>query len=306
MQMTHRLLLAAILLVLPASRGSAQTPQLADVLARVGAYITTFGDALSRVVAEERYVQTWRRPSVLPGTRGDYTSTRELQSDLMLVKPSPSAAWLPYRDVFAVDGLAVRDRAERLSQLFLEASATRDQQVARIQAESARLNLGDIDRTFNTPLFALQFLDARHQHRFAFTRVRERTSAPAAPADGSAAFRVSTEVWVVSFEEVARPTIIHTLDGRDVPVRGRFWLEPDSGRVLMSEFTVRERNRHGTLTVSYQSEPYLGLLVPIEMREHYVDTKAKSVIDGSASYGSFKSLDAEPRDAQPTIPPDPQ
>ncbi|MFN7981784.1 MAG: hypothetical protein U0Q11_07990 [Vicinamibacterales bacterium] len=271
-------------------------PQLAGVLRRAGAYVETFGNQLSRIVAEEHYVQTWKRPSVLPGVRGTVVNERELQSDLMLVKPSAAAAWLQYRDVFAVDSLPVRDRAERLTRLFAVPSASTDQQVARIQAESARLNLGDIDRTFNTPLFALQFLETAHQARFAFTHAHDRRAASPV-ADDSAAFRVSTEIWTVSFEEVRRPTIIHTSDDRDVPTRGRFWIDPQSGQVLMSEFTVRERQRQGTVTVSYQSEPLLGLLVPVEMRERYIDSKAKSEITAVATYGKFRQVAGSEFDA---------
>lgn len=271
--------------------------QLTAVLQHAGEYVETFGNQLSRIVAEEHYVQSWTRPSVLPGVRGDIVDKRELQSDLMLVKPSPAAGWLQYRDVFAVDAVPVRDRAERLTRLFTVPSPSTDQQVSRIQAESARLNLGDIDRTFNTPLFALQFLEKAHQSRFRFTHARSRQSVSPV-ADDSAAFRVSTEIWTVSFEEVQRPTIIHTTDNRDVPTRGRFWIDPQSGQVLMSEFTVRERQRQGTVTVSYQSEPLLGLLVPIEMRERYIDNKAKSAIEAVATYGKFRQVsDAEP-DAQ--------
>jgi len=272
--------------------------ELAGVLQRAAAYVEMFGNQLSRIVAEERYVQSWTRPSVLPGVRGNVVNRRELASDLMLLRPSPVSGWLQYRDVFAVDAMPVRDRAERLTALFAVPSASTEQQVARIQAESARLNLGDIDRTFNTPLFALQFLEKAHQSRFTFTHARDRR-ATAPVTDGSAAFRVSTEIWMVSFEEVQRPTIIHTSDDRDVPSRGRFWLDPQSGQVLMSEFTVRERNRQGTVTVSYQSEPYLGLLVPIEMRERYVDSKAKSEIEAIATYGKFRQVDSTSEPAAP-------
>ncbi len=284
-------LLACALAVAVVTLHAEDDPELAAVLKRTGVYIETFGNQLSRIVAQEHYVQSWKRPSVLPGVRGDVVNTRELESDLMLVKPTPASGWLQYRDVFAVDTMPVRDRAERLTKLFAVPSPSSEQQVARIQAESARLNLGDIDRTFNTPLFALQFLDTVHQSRFAFSHAHDRRNA-APVADGSAAFRVSTEIWTVSFEEVERPTIIHTSDGRDVPTRGRFWIDPQSGQVLMSEFSVRERNRTGTVTVSYQSEPYLGFLVPIEMRERYVDSKAKSQIEAVATYGTFRQVSA--------------
>ena len=289
-------------------RAFAQEPHLSDVLRRAGAYVAVFNDDLASIVAEERYVQRWSRPSVLPGTRGDAVSQRELVSDLMLVRPASAAAWLQYRDVFEVDSVAVRDRAERLTKLLVSPSASTEAQVARIQEESARHNLGDIERTFNTPVFALQFLETEHQRRFRFTRADATTPATTRRAsDDSGAFRVSTEVWVIRYEELVRPSIIHTVENADVPARGRFWIEPESGRVLMSELVVGERDRQGTVTVSYQSEPYLGLLVPIEMREQYEERRRKSRIDAVATYGRFRKVDEpireparDPRTASPT------
>ena len=263
---------------------------MADVLARAGAYVAAFNDDLAGIVAEEHYVQSWRRPSVLPGGRGDVVSRRDLVSDLLLVKPSASSAWLQYRDVFDVDGVPVRDRAERVARLVQTPGDSTEAQAARIQEESARHNLGDLARTFNTPVFTLQFLEVAHQSRFRFTRMNERRPAPPTASSESGAFRVSTEVWVVQFEEVARPTIIHTRDDRDVAARGRFWIEPNTGRVLMSELNVRDRQQQGTVSVSYQSEPLLGVLVPVEMHERYDEPKAKSLIEGVATYGRFRAV----------------
>ena len=121
------------------------------------------------------------------------------------------------------------------------------------------------------------------------------------PAD-TGAFRVSTEIWILQYEEVGRPTIVHTADDRDVPAKGRFWIEPATGRILMSELNVDNRGRRGAIAVSYQSEPLSGLLVPIEMREHYEDRRSGSLIDGVATYGRFRQL-AEPLGQRPPATP---
>jgi hypothetical protein len=42
--------------------------------------------------------------------------------------------------------------------------------------------------------------------------------------------------------------------------------------------------------VNYQSEPLLGLLVPVEMRERYDKLSDHSVIDGFATYGRFRQF----------------
>jgi hypothetical protein len=269
---------------------SAEDATLAEVLSRAAAYVSDFNRELSGIVAEERYVQTWTRDR----GRSAQQTTRRLVSDLMLVRPASSSEWVQYRDVFEVDGVPVRDRHERLTRLFLQPSPSADAQMARIQEESARHNLGDLPRTLNTPLFALQLLGERYQSRFRFKRTGDRASSAGNRGAGdTGAFRVSTEIWVVQYEEVHSPTVIGTADSRDVPARGRFWIEPAAGRVLMTELIVGDRDRNGQVDVSYQSEPLLGLLVPIEMRERYEERRNRSRIDAVATYGRFRQFQVQ-------------
>jgi hypothetical protein len=103
-------------------------------------------------------------------------------------------------------------------------------------------------------------------------------------------FRVSTEVWAVQYQEVKRGTVIHTTRHRDLPSRGRFWIEPSSGRVLMTELVAGNREVRATIDVSYQSEPLLGLLVPIEMREWYDNLRTGSHAEAVAAYGRFRQF----------------
>ena len=84
--------------------------------------------------------------------------------------------------------------------------------------------------------------------------------------------------------------MIRTDGEKDLPSKGRFWIDPVTGRVLMSELTVENRIIRATIDVSYQSEPLLGLLVPIEMRERYEAKKSGSLVDGQATYGRFRQF----------------
>ena len=265
---------------------SAQEPSLATVLERAGAYITEFEHQLSSIVAEENYMQLLRRAGsgfvAGPGHR-------EMQSDLLLVKPAGSAEWMQYRDVFEVDGDRVRDRDQRLVQLFLEPPASVAEQKAAILRESARYNIGTIARTLNTPVLALTALEPANQARFTFHRTNDRRPTTAADAKAPGYFRVTTEMWVVGFEETRRDTIIRTTEGKDVKSRGRFWIEPSTGRVLMSELVVNTRVAKAIVDVSYQSEPLLGLLVPVEMRESYEAVNGER-IEGTATYGRFRQF----------------
>ncbi len=49
----------------------------------------------------------------------------------------------------------------------------------------------------------------------------------------------------------------------------------------MSELIAEDRTVHATIDVSYQSEPVLDLLVPIEMRETYWRAGQPTRITGS-------------------------
>jgi hypothetical protein len=265
-----------------------ETP-LATVLARAAAYVADFHRQLASIVAEEQYVQSVYAPKIeMPGTG---PARRVLKSDLLLLKPAGADAWMTFRDVFDVDGEPVRDRTDRLTQMFLRRTPSTDAQIRRILDESARYNIGDIRRNVNTPTYPLLFLEAANHFRFKFkvTSDRRPRTEPANPAaDG--AFHVSTEVWVIAYQETAAGTMIRTDGHRDLPTKGRFWIDPATGRVLMSELVAQNRKLRATIDVSYQSEPVLGLLVPIEMREWYDNMKTRSHIEAVATYGKFRQF----------------
>ena len=115
-------------------------------------------------------------------------------------------------------------------------------------------------------------------------------AATAGSLAGGGVFRVSTEVWVVQYQEVQRGTMIHTTNNKDLPSRGRFWIEPSSGRVLMTELVAENHDLRATIDVSYQSEPLLDLLVPIEMREWYDGLRNGSRTEAVAGYGKFRQF----------------
>ena len=120
----------------------AQTPEptLEQVLARTTQYVLDYQKNLSGLVSEEHYLQSWRRGSRMP-------ETRALRSDVLLTQPPGGKRYLMFRDVFEVDGRQVRDRDERLQRLFLSPSAVTSTQVYRIIEESARYNIGNVQRT---------------------------------------------------------------------------------------------------------------------------------------------------------------
>jgi hypothetical protein len=290
-------LIATLLAALPV-RSVAQEPSLEDVLARVARYVTDFHTKLSGIVAEEHYRQEIKH--IAGRTSGAGTLPRQtLTSDLLLVRPPDSDRYVEFRDVFEVNGTPVRDRDKRLEKLFLKPTATTFDQIRDIVDESARHNIGNIPRNINTPMLALHFLQEHVQRRFRFKRAasgRPELGNPAAiPRLDPALFRVTTEMWVLEYKETSRPTIIKTNHGRDFAATGRFWVNPDTGAVLMSELVMSNSEVNAVIDVSYQSESLLGFMVPAEMRERYRGGSDR--VEGVATYGRFRQFQVKTGEA---------
>jgi hypothetical protein len=66
------------------------------------------------------------------------------------------------------------------------------------------------------------------------------------------------------------------------------WVEPETGRILMTELKIDTHTVESTTQVSYQSEPVVGFLVPNEMRERYVIPKRSYQLTGTATYSNFR------------------
>jgi hypothetical protein len=270
---------------------AAQGQSLDAVLKRTAGYVAEFRKQLSEIVAEETYRQeialTRRETDMLR-----VNPPRRLKSDLLLIRPAQSDRYVELRDVFEVDGQPVRDRQSRLELLLRDPAALANTSIQSIIAESARYNIGSITRNINTPLMALQFLDASDQPRFKFKHVEKQKPVFKDEADRAAneapVFRVATEMWTVEYQERDGNTVIRRPNGRDLPAHGRFWIDPSNGSVLISEMIVDGGGVIATVTVSYQSEPLMGFLVPIEMRESYIRYGER--ISGRAEYGKFRQI----------------
>lgn len=267
-------------LALLATAARAQEPTLAMVLQRAGAYVLEFQRQLSGIVLQEQYVQNVSPPSAEP------VRHRELISDLLLVRPVGADRWIQFRDVSVVDGKPVRDRSERLAKLFLEPTMSNADQIQQIVAESTRYNIGSVERTVNVPVQSLAFLDPRHQARFTFARANN-----AGPAMAFA--RPLGTTWAIQYQEVEPKTLIRTAAGRDLPARGRFWMEPATGRVLMTELIAEDVMLRAMIVVKYAEEGSAGLLVPVEMREQY-DVRGDAFrrigahVEGRATYSNVR------------------
>ena len=274
---------------------AAQVPADQDIeqlLARATWYSIDFVNKLSSVVAEERYIQdsnvalaTVAIPALggrgAPGMNSPRGSSkhRELKADFLIVKTG-GEMWSPFRDVFEVDHIPIRDRDQRLAKLFLNAKPGTgvDEQARAIAEESARYNLGAVQRTINNPVFALIFLQPDVRQRFKFT-------------EGKADRKAAPDVRVIDYVEEIRPTVIAGLPGQDMPAFGRFWIENSTGRVVKAEIRVEVKEVKANLTTTFRSDERLGIDVPSEFREEYDLRDGR--VSGVASYTRFRKFEVK-------------
>jgi hypothetical protein len=277
---------------------SADVATLERLLERAGAYVLDFETRFSNVVTEERYIQeSTDARNNLPSSRTAPLTTggaqpdirrRVLVSDFLLVKLPETDGWLPFRDVFEVDKRRVRDREDRLSKLFLHPTGSTLEQARRIMDESARYNIGNIQRTINLPVFALEVLRPLDQPRFRFSKGKLDSS-------------IGANVYSVEYREQVPPTLIQGPKGRDMFCHGRFWIEAPTGRVMKSELIVDDPAVRASVTTRYQVDQAYGLAVPVEMKEEYGLPNGARVT-GLATYGNFRRFDVEVTDAIVTPP----
>src|SRR4051812_26199276 len=259
---------------LPALRPAAQAPEPLDaILDLAGDYVAAYEKNFVGVVAEETYRQEVRG---IGGTdpRGFPVEARgvrrDLKSDMLLVRAAAGDRWMQFRDVFEVDGKPVRDRAERLAKLFLQPSASTQQQVDDIAAASARYNIGGVNRNVNLPVLALTVLEPQNRAWFAFKGAKKAGS-----------------LFELEYREERGGTLIRTAGDQAMPAHGRFAVDLTTGRVLSSEMIAESAAVRAQIDVTYSLEPALGILVPREMREKYA-LKDGSTIEGKAIYARFR------------------
>lgn len=261
-----------------------QSPQLARLLERAAAYVKRYDEAFRFVAAEEEYDQ-WVEPPY--DERGRAVSHRRTRGDLVFVRTPTvrGSPWTSFRDTFEVDGQAVRDREGRLEKLFRgEALDSALRQAAAILEESGRYNIGTANRSINVPTLALMFLHPENEGRFRFELGKTR-------------WFHGVEGVEVEFEEVARPTIVTSVELGDLPASGRFWIDATRGVVLRSEasFTIPPGRARGRVAVDYTPRKDLTIWLPERMTELYQDLSGVPFFKGrtecSARYSNYRYFD---------------
>jgi hypothetical protein len=272
------LLVASSIAALPQER----KPSLAEVLSRAGDYVVRYHEAMTTVVAEERYVQRLTPQSQSESGVISWETRpqeRTLLSDFVIISGAGGEPpWMTFRDVLEVDGKPVRDGRHQLQALLSSGAVDR---AKVLSTESARYNLGPqgFMRTINIPTLALDLLLPSARTRFRFRHQATRVDA----AGGT--------VWQITYQEKERPTIIKTPDGASVVARGTFWIDPREGRVVESMLDLWDGK--ATISVVYEIEPRLQIAVPVKMVENYLLERTQ--LDGIATYSNYRRFETAAR-----------
>jgi hypothetical protein len=276
---------ASLFLIVGVARPHAAQRALsvADVMRRVADYIDAYGEKASIVVATERYTQQSRSMAI-----GHEPTRRRILADFAIVKVDALRGWQGFRDVVEVDGERLPDRDDRLVRLLTDAGGRYDE-ARRLSDESARFNIGPIQRNFNVPTTALFFFSSVNTDRFKY-------SAKSVDGDG---------IWEIAFRETSRPTLIRTPGGQAVPSHGSIWVNPADGTVVRTRLEVegfvqrgsRRSRGTGRVDVIYQRVPELDMWLPSSMDEDFeaVRGDVRDSISGRALYSNYRQFRTQVR-----------
>ncbi len=305
--MSRRVLLGVIVLApcLAVPALVAQAPSLESVLAKAGEYVAACNQAHPVLIAEESYQQLLRPygstshdllASDAPLGEMGTPKLRKIRSEFVLVAVRKAHGWAAFRDVFEVDGKALRPEKDRLERVFTDSFETAPDVGRTFTDASLKYNLGRTQRDVNVPTFPLMFLMPDHQQGFAFTKKGEKR------VDGAT-------VWVIEYVETQRPALFTTAEGSPKPARGEVWVEPASGRVVKTHLVFDaldaypdmklhpERYRdfpRVTIDVTYKRDAALDAWLPVEMEENY--TRRDEIVTCKISYSKFRQLARTPGD----------
>jgi hypothetical protein len=182
-------------------------------------YVAAYGARAAMFVGTERYTQ------IVEASSGRAYSPTRLVSEFAIVRTDAGDDWTGYRDVIEVNGQVVVQRRDRLLRL-LTGTTIDAAQLKQIVDESARYNVGPVIRNLNVPTMVLFLLQPKMAPRLSFKRRGTKE------IEG-------VQTWALEFKETARPTIIRTREGKDVPASGQVWVVPADGTVVRTLLELR-------------------------------------------------------------------
>ena len=97
-------------------------------------------------------------------------------------------------------------------------------------------------------------------------------------------------MWIVEYKETARPTLIRGTKDRDLPARGRVWIDATTGGILRTELDLEDNLQSAHIVALFRSDDHLRINVPEEMEEQYSVKGLAGKVSGLATYGGFREF----------------
>jgi len=280
--MSSGVLAAALVAVVASSQQPQNSHELISALQRATEYVTQYEAELGNLIGNEEYVQNaaWLAPTGRGNPMVAKRLQRRVSSDFLIIQVGPE--WAALRKANRVDGSKVKETEPAFEDAFDNSSEANQKRLLAMKAESTRYNIGDIIRDTNLPTVALKVLRESEVSRFVFERA------------GSSKIE-GIQAWVVRFREQASPTLVIGGKGEFLYSNGTLWIEPETGRVLRTEFIVENRYAparvKARIVVTYSEGKNIKLLLPSLMDEHY--ESEFNTVDCKAYYSNFRPFEVE-------------
>jgi hypothetical protein len=270
--------LAASFAILLLSRQAAV--DLDTVLSRATAYVSQYESDLGNLIGTEEYLQTSILMDNSNPPRVAQRMQRRMQSDFLIIQVGTE--WTALRKVNRVDGQRVKEKTPNFDDAFDTSPQANSRRLQEMKVESTEHNLGNVRRDINLPTFALKVLRNAEVGRFSFER------AGTARIDG-------VQTWRVRFREQSGRALVFASSGESLYSTGTLWIEPETGRVLQTEFELE--NPYGQsilkarILVTYGTAKKASILVPATMTERY--ESRYNTIECRADYSNFRPFEVD-------------
>ena len=280
--MSSGVLAAALVAVVASSQQPQNSHELISALQRATEYVTQYEAELGNLIGNEEYVQNaaWLAPTGRGNPMVAKRLQRRVSSDFLIIQVGPE--WAALRKANRVDGSKVKETEPAFEDAFDNSPEANQKRLLAMKAESIRYNIGDIIRDTNLPTVALKVLRESEVSRFVFEQA------------GSSKIE-GIQAWVVRFREQASPTLVIGGKGEFLYSNGTLWIEPETGRVLRTEFIVENRYAparvKARIVVTYSEGKNIKLLLPSLMDEHY--ESEFNTVDCKAYYSNFRPFEVE-------------
>lgn len=296
MRSARRIWIVAIVAALSMAFGRPQASQRAadptvpQLLAAAGRYVAGYESSFGAMVAQERYQQSTNGPA---NSRYGVTR-RETTGDMLLFNSatgSGGAGWMALHDIQTMDTKPFPSEPGRLAALAANPARETLADAMRISAMTETYAIGNWPHTPPIPTGALIYLRAARQPFGVFEFDSMKTVG-------------DVRVAVLKFSE--RPHARMT-DADDFTTTGRFWIEPETGRVVQTELSLSSVTYTSKIEVQYASAPGMELWMPVGMFDQYNVTQlvqtsggriggaaVTAYVDRLATYQGFQRFELKP------------